>query len=108
MRTLLNKYQIDDQYNFNYGNDKQLDVLLDDGYYNLIKQTFRTEKPKPQNLNDILKLHIMMLKNITPAELILSSRKRRKGEKVSQFELNNEYKNNQKINLLALYSKVIL
>ena len=40
MRDLLNKYNINDQYNFNYGtNDK---IVCDEKYYKLIKSAFRT------------------------------------------------------------------
>ena len=101
MRTLLKKYQIEDQYNFEYGNDKQLDVLLDDGFYNLIKQTFRTEKPKPQNLQEVLKLHVMMLKNITSPDIINSVTKQIKGSRKSRFSLNMDYIKTQ-INIIKI------
>jgi hypothetical protein len=47
----------------NAGNDDKME--FDEGVYKMIKALFRTEKGKPKNLNDVKKLYLSMLKNVT-------------------------------------------
>jgi hypothetical protein len=50
------------------GNDSKIE--FDEGVYKMIKTLFRTEKGKPKNLNDVKKLYLSMLKNVTGVKFI--------------------------------------
>ena len=69
------------------------DYEMDDVFYKLIKTVFRTTKAKPTNKDELRKLYISIIKNITNNEIVITKRiNTRKEGKRGQYTyfLNNE------------------
>jgi hypothetical protein len=56
-------------------------VVFDEGLFKMIKTLFRSEKGKPKNLNEVKKLYVSMLKNITAVKFINANKINSKKEK---------------------------
>jgi hypothetical protein len=61
------------------GNDDT--VVFDEGLFKMIKTLFRTEKGKPKNLNEVKKLYLCMLKNVTGVPFINANKINSKKDK---------------------------
>jgi hypothetical protein len=61
------------------GNDDKIE--FDNELFKMIKTLFRTEKGKPGSLNDVKKLYLSMLKNVTGVSFINATRIRNRNDK---------------------------
>ena len=61
---------------------------IPDKLYNLFKKTFRITRPKPKNTNDLFKMYISMLKNITCSEFVTTIRLGKNN--IATYKLNND------------------
>jgi hypothetical protein len=71
--------KLEDVFNMGYlnmdfvGNDDNK-IEFDNELWKMIKTLFRTEKGKPKNMNEVKKLYLSMLKNITGVPFIVASK----------------------------------
>jgi hypothetical protein len=65
-------------YNESINEIKKDDIKMDDEYYGYLKLLFRTEKKKPENFDQLKKLYVSMLRNITNVSFIDSVKNKTK------------------------------
>ena len=64
---------------------------MDASEYKLIKGLFRTEREKPNNYTDLMKLYVSMLKHLTTKDLVESKQlMTKKDRKVVEYTLNEK------------------
>jgi hypothetical protein len=68
------------------------EVAMDDSEYKLIKHLFRTEREKPTNYADLMKLYVSMLKHITSKDIVKSKQlTTNKDRHVLEYSLNEKF-----------------
>ena len=68
------------------------EIAMDDREYKLIKHLFKTEREKPTNYNDLMKLYVSMLKHITSKDIVKSKQlMTTKDRKVVEYSLNEKF-----------------
>jgi hypothetical protein len=67
------------------------DVIMDDVQYKYIKNIFRITQKKPTNYNELKKIYISMLRNITNNNLIISTQGTKKEDRNNRYyEINDD------------------
>ena len=84
--------QLEKDYNisvFNLNGDPEKVIKFNEKTFKLIKKAFRNGKTKPQNMYDLLKLYVQLVKNVCGNDVIatIDTTAKRKGDKKT-YQLN--------------------
>lgn len=85
--------QIEQEYNirpFEVEYTQEGDITMDDNKYKYIKNIFRITQKKPENYNELKKIYISMLRNVTNNNLITSSQRTKKEDRNERYYKFND------------------
>ena len=85
--------QIEQEYNirpFEVEYTQEGDITMDDNKYKYIKNIFRITQKKPENYNELKKIYISMLRNVTNNNLITSSQGTKKEDRNERYYKFND------------------
>jgi hypothetical protein len=89
IRNLENKYNIQ-KLQVDYDNNGPIE--MNDDQYKYIKSIFRISKPKPKDYDELKKIYVTMIKNVTTNDFIKSSYSKKKESRDQRiYNINNEY-----------------
>jgi hypothetical protein len=89
IRNLENKYNIQ-KLQVDYNNNGPIEMMDDE--YNYIKSIFRISKPKPANYDELKKIYVTMIKNVTTNDFIKTCKSMKKETRNQRFyNINDEY-----------------
>lgn len=87
LRQIQKKYNFD-KYNIDSKTDKA--IILDSNTWQALQTVYRIRREKPQTENELIKMIVMMIKNITTEDIIITKVKKIKGKNIRNYEWNNE------------------
>ena len=78
-----------DDEEFNLNGDIEKEIKFNEKTFKLIKRVFRNGKAKPENMYDVIKLYVQLVKNICGNDIIdtIDTTAKRKGDKKT-YRLN--------------------
>lgn len=85
--------QIEQEYNikpFQVDYTQEGEIIMDDNKYKYIKNIFRITQKKPENYNELKKIYISMLRNVTNNNLITSSQGTKKEDRNERYYKFND------------------